>query len=165
MNTLSPVYKETVRLQIAALPAEDRIRRIEEMRAGIATVPVEFRAEFQDAIKVAVDTHFRLQIQERPRTVVTEMPAPLPAYWTAQRKAAAVKAVGFLSIGGAGFAGAIALFVSAPWIALLPLGLFVVSCLFSGGQKAEGRQAGADGSAQTINVQVNVNAGNGNQSL
>jgi hypothetical protein len=165
MNTLSPIYKETVRREIASLPAEDRVKKIEMMRAGIATVPVALRAEFQDAIRIAESTHYRLQIQERPRTVVTEIPDPLPSYWTPQRKAAAVKAVGFLSVCGAGFAGAIALFVSAPWIGLLPVAWFVLSGLFSGGQKAEGRQAGADGSAQTINVQVNVNAGNGNQSL
>ena len=162
MNTLSPAYKEMIRREIATLPAEDRIKKIEIMRAGISTVPVEFRAEFQDAIRIAEATHYRIQIAERPRTVVAEITPPLPSYWTAARKAAAVKAVGVLSIGSASVAGGIALIQAAPWIALLPFAWIVVSGLFSGRNKSESRQAGSDQS-QNITVNVNVNAGNGNQ--
>lgn len=153
---LQPAHKFVIRHTMAKMPYDDRQTKLEQLRTYKAPAEV---------IRFAENVHAELLLAERRRPLVMPDKQPdAPPFWTTERKVAAAKAVGVLSIGGASVAGGIALFTAFPWVGLVPVGLFVLSSLWPSGS-ARREQVVQDNAGGPINVTVNVNAGSGSQNF
>lgn len=152
---LQPAHKFAIRNTMAKMPYDDRQTKLEQLRTYKAP---------DEVIRFAETVHAELLIAERRRPLVMPDKQPDAApFWTAERRVAAAKAVGVLSVGGASVAGGIALFVNFPWVGIVPVAWFLLSSLLPSGSAR--REQVVQDNAGPINVTVNINAGSGSQSF